>query len=81
MKRGRAYHVTFWDHAVNTDGPIKVQVLGWLMGISEMHLLLTSWDCELEPEHNAERSVILRSAIISCKEIRGAKALTVYPDL
>lgn len=74
--------VEFWDHCIeegrktSKKKPILCKLSGYLVGISQGHLILSPWMCGSDPKTkaaNAEEYVIVRDAVTRWAKIETRK--------
>ena len=67
------YSITFWDHSSGPGsnlGPIKCEVVGYLVGKDKLSYYFVSWICDSEINNdNTDGYTILKSCVVSKKRL------------
>lgn len=73
LRRGQIVEVQFYDHALNASKPFKFIVYGRLSSITTNAICVDSWIYATrmyKHDSNVERHAIVRSAIISIRQLK-----------
>lgn len=69
MKKGDFARIQFWDHCQGGP-PLKCQVVGELVEVTDDHYLVTCWQTDGDDPDNQTEFGIVRSAIIKEKRLK-----------